>query len=84
MLPFKNKIYPKITLHSCLFLKIFSEENHLNDFLAGNLFMKPVTYFKKLEDNQIRGDEFEGADASYRGSDVYPMLISFRFYAPII
>ena len=45
-----------------LFLvKVFEREEYANDFLMGKMFINPLSYFKKIEGDDGRGDEYEGA-----------------------
>ena len=43
-----------------LFVKIFDEEEYANEFLNGVLYSNRLSYFKKLEDEEGRGDKYEG------------------------
>lgn len=43
-----------------MFLK-FGEEKHINDlYHNGTIYMNPIQYFRKFEDNELRGDSYEG------------------------
>lgn len=43
-----------------MFLK-FGKEEHIQDLLEnGTIFMNSIQYFRKFEDNGLRGDNFEG------------------------
>ena len=45
-----------------LFLaKVFEQEKHALAFMRGDLFANRLWHFKKLEDGEHRGDEYEGA-----------------------
>lgn len=48
-------------------IKFFQEEKHANDFIEGKLFANRLSYFKKLEGDEQRGDEDEGAIVHERG-----------------
>ena len=43
------------------FLKFGSYENILDLFENGTIYMNPVEYFRRVEDNGLRGDKYEGA-----------------------
>jgi hypothetical protein len=43
-----------------LFLKLGSEENILDLFENGTIYMNTIEYFRKLEDEKLRGDKYEG------------------------
>lgn len=47
------------------FVKIFENEKHAQDFVAGKLFMNTLRYFKEYRDaaGELRGDPFEGVVA---------------------
>ncbi len=48
----------KLTIYT--FLK-FGEEPHIFDLLNnGTIYMNPIQKFRKTEDNQLRGDKYEG------------------------
>ena len=47
--------------------KFFHEEEYANDFVRGRLFANRLAYFKQIEGDDGRGDEYEGAIMS--GSD---------------
>lgn len=43
-----------------MFLK-FGQEKHINDlYNNGTIFMNAIQYFRKIEDNELRGDRYEG------------------------
>ena len=42
-------------------VKVFQEQDHADDFIRGKMFANRLCYFKKLEDQDGRGDEEEGA-----------------------
>ena len=43
-----------------MFLK-FGEEKHINDlYRNGTIFMNAIQYFRKIEDDELRGDQYEG------------------------
>ena len=42
-------------------VKFFQKEEYANDFIEGKLFANRLSYFKKLEGDEKRGDEDEGA-----------------------
>lgn len=48
-------------------VKFFQEEKYANDFIEGKLFANRLSYFKKLEGDEQRGDEDEGAIVHERG-----------------
>lgn len=43
-----------------LLVKIFDKEQYANEFLSGVLYSNRLSYFKKLEDEEGRGDRHEG------------------------
>lgn len=43
-----------------LFLKFGSEENILDLFENGTIYMNTIEYFRKIEDGELRGDSYEG------------------------
>jgi len=43
-----------------LFLKLGSEENILDLFENGTIYMNTIEYFRKVEDEELRGDKYEG------------------------
>ncbi len=43
-----------------LFLKLGSEENILDLFENGTIYMNTIEYFRKVEDGELRGDKYEG------------------------
>jgi hypothetical protein len=43
-----------------LFLKLGSEENILDLFENGTIYMNTIEYFRKIEDEELRGDKYEG------------------------
>ena len=43
------------------FVKVFSEKEHADAFINGDLFARRLYCFKKMEDRDGRGDEYEGA-----------------------
>ena len=43
-----------------LFLKLGSEENILDLFENGTIYMNTIEYFRKIEDGELRGDKYEG------------------------
>jgi hypothetical protein len=43
-----------------LFLKLGSEENILDLFKNGTIYMNTIEYFRKVEDGELRGDKYEG------------------------
>ena len=45
----------------CFFVKVFKQEVHARDFMRGDVFARPLPWFRELEDDQERGDEHEGA-----------------------
>lgn len=55
--------------HVIALIKFVETIDHANDFLNGNLFCKPWSFFKKVEDQQ-RGDRLELAAAKLR-SKIY-------------
>ena len=42
-------------------LKIFAEKQHADKFLRGEMYANRLSWFKKIEDSDGRGDEYEGA-----------------------
>ena len=40
-----------------LFLKLGSEENILDLFENGTIYMNTIEYFRKVEDEELRGDK---------------------------
>jgi hypothetical protein len=40
--------------------RYFDERRWVDDFLIGQLYFRPLSYFRFLEDGLIRGDHFEG------------------------
>lgn len=43
-----------------MFIK-FGQEEHMRDlFYNGTIYMNPIQYFRELEDNELRGDIYEG------------------------
>jgi len=44
--------------------KFFEKPEHVDEFLRGNLHMKPLEYFVRLEEDVVRSDKSEGADYS--------------------
>jgi hypothetical protein len=43
-----------------LFLKLGSEENILDLFENGTIYINTIEYFRKVEDEELRGDKYEG------------------------
>lgn len=43
-----------------LFLKLGSEKNILDLLENGTIYMNTIEYFRKLEDEELRGDKYEG------------------------
>ena len=43
-----------------VFLKLGSEENILDLFENGTIYMNTIEYFRKVEDKELRGDKYEG------------------------
>lgn len=43
-----------------VFLKLGSEENILDLFENGTIYMNTIEYFRKVEDGELRGDKYEG------------------------
>jgi hypothetical protein len=41
--------------------KVFQEREHAKDFVSGRMYANRLSYFKKIEDHDGRGDEDEGA-----------------------
>ncbi len=41
--------------------KVFQEQDHANEFISGRLFANRLSYFKRVEDAEGRGDPREGA-----------------------
>ncbi len=50
------------------FLRIFDNENYMNDFLNGKIYMNRLSYFRKIEENSEsnRADEKEGLSAFWQ------------------
>ena len=44
-----------------LLVKVFSEREHADSFLQGKLYARRLSWFKELEDDDERKDEYEGA-----------------------
>ena len=44
-----------------LLVKVFSESRYAENFIRGNLYARRLTHFKRIEDTDGRGDEYEGA-----------------------
>ena len=42
-------------------VKVFSEAEHADRFLLGEMYARRLSWFKKLESDQGRGDEYEAA-----------------------
>ena len=42
-------------------VKVFEQEEHARDFVNGTIFANRLAHFKKLEGDEGRGDEYEGA-----------------------
>ena len=42
-------------------VKIFSEKEHADRFLNGEMYARRLSDFKKIEDGGVRGDKYEGA-----------------------
>ena len=42
-------------------VKVFSEPEHADKFLRGELYARRLSWFKKLEGDEGRGDEYEAA-----------------------
>ena len=42
-------------------VKVFEQEEHARDFVNGAIFANRLSHFKKLEGDEGRGDEYEGA-----------------------
>jgi hypothetical protein len=42
-----------------LFLKLGSEKNILDLFENGTIYMNTIEYFRKVEDEELRGDKYE-------------------------
>ena len=43
------------------FAKIFEKKEHADDFVRGSLFANRLSYFKRIENREGRGDKYEGA-----------------------
>ena len=43
------------------FAKIFEKKEHADDFVRGSLFANRLSYFKRIENRDGRGDKYEGA-----------------------
>ena len=41
-----------------LFLKLGSEKNILDLFENGTIYMNTIEYFRKVEDEELRGDKY--------------------------
>lgn len=44
-------------------LKVFEKREYAEDFINGKLFLNRVSYFKKIEEQEDRGDKHEATDA---------------------
>lgn len=44
-------------------VKVFEKKEYAEDFIKGKLFLNRVSYFKKIEDKENRGDKHEATDA---------------------
>jgi hypothetical protein len=66
-----------------LLIKFVKEMGHAKSFLDGNLFCKPLNYFKGIEDEQ-RGDKLELA-ASKLQTEVYisSINLSYKFWLEV-
>ena len=42
-------------------VKVFQHDRHADDFVQGKLYSNRLSYFKRMEDGGVRGDEDEGA-----------------------
>ena len=42
-------------------MKVFEEKQHADSFIRGELYSNRLSWFKKVEDSDGRGDEYEGA-----------------------
>lgn len=60
-----------------IFIKVFSEISHAEDFIRGNLHLKRLSYFQNLEESNdsTRGDKFEGV-VNYRQPDQVKLTIT--------
>ena len=43
------------------FAKVFAKKEHADAFVSGSLFANRLSYFKRIENRDGRGDEYEGA-----------------------
>ena len=50
------------------FVKLFDNDDHVQDFVNGKLFMNTIRFFKEYKDEsgEMRGDEYEGIVALYQ------------------
>ena len=59
-----------------LLIKIFNKESYADAFLKkGQLYCNSLEYFRKLESNDGRGDNLEGAVFIYQPKDISPIEI---------
>lgn len=58
------------------FYKIINKK-HVNDFIAGNLYMNSLNYFRCIEGNIAQGDPMEGSCGSIRKDQLKQMGLNF-------
>ncbi|MFO2583668.1 hypothetical protein GCO85_01000 [Legionella pneumophila] len=56
--------YKDQTIYHGLLMK-FLAPKHVRDFLSGQLYMNPYSYFRGLEEQVSRGDNLDGLEASF-------------------
>ncbi len=44
-----------------LLVKVFGESRFADEFILGNLYANRLSHFKRIEDEDVRGDKYEGA-----------------------
>lgn len=71
----KNVLYNEVNeykeqiIHHGLLMK-FMAPKHVKDFLSGQLYMNPYSYFRGLEEQISRGDNLDGLEASFRAEQI--------------
>ena len=58
------------------FYKIM-DSRYVNDFIAGNLYMNTLNYFRSIEGNVAQGDPLEGVCGSVRKDQLKQFGIDF-------
>ena len=64
----RHELGGTVALQYIVLATFFQEEKYANDFVEGRLFANRLSYFKKLEGDERRGDEDEGAIVFQRGN----------------